>query len=356
MVGPFLNKTGELPDPTQHPPERWLDLNATYPTDHGRATWRPVDVRSGLIRLDTIFRDAGERPTVYAVAVVRADEDLRAELFTECRTGCTVWVNGEEPVSDSRWGWYRATAHLKLNKSDNVLLFKVSKGRQWSLSATIAEFGPQAGGRLRVVPAEELKQVAALTPDPLPPASSGVQLPHARGVAWKLVAEDDFAAGELRSHWRPKGGDWTVHDGVLHARGPGAFLAHARRVEAPVRIEYDARGEKPLDLAAFYMNRPPNFSFGYLWSFASGRTGNKLLVNGQQVLTSREPKAVPGTWHHIIAQILPGGRVQLIVNDQEALNYQQPTREVQPSFPGLWTWGEIEYDNVKIFQGWQVAE
>jgi len=66
---------------------------------------------------------------------------------------------------------------------------------------------------------------------------------------------------------------------------------------------------------------------------------------------SAAPLAVPDKWHHVIAQILPGGRLLMVVDDQKALEAQQTEPTAPARYPGLWTWSRGQFDNVRIYTG-----
>jgi len=119
-----------------------------------------------------------------------------------------------------------------------------------------------------------------------------------------------------------------------------------------VRIEYDARSAAPGDLSAFLLDEPPDFTRGLLFGFASNNNGlNKLMVDGEEVATSDKPLAKPNQWQHIIAQVLPDQRLQLIVDDQMALAHKGRAIAARPRFAGLWTWAKAEFDNVRVYGG-----
>ena len=60
-------------------------------------------------------------------------------------------------------------------------------------------------------------------------------------------------------------------------------------------------------------------------------------------------KALPNRWYHVIAQILPNGTVQLYANEKKVLDIPGSSRPTEKAYPGLWTWGGGEFDNVRIY-------
>lgn len=169
------------------------------------------------------------------------------------------------------------------------------------------------------------------------------------GVDWQLQHADDFEAG-LGAMWKTLRGKWTVEGGTLRC-SEVSFLALDRPMALPVRIEYDARSAHPSDLTAFWGTEKAAYNDGYFIGFASnGNTAGKILRNGQQVAVREGVVAMPDTWQHVIAQII-GGRIQLIVDGEPAIEYTDPRPLAGKRLPGLIAWGEGEFDNVRVYGG-----
>jgi hypothetical protein len=178
----------------------------------------------------------------------------------------------------------------------------------------------------------------------------GQELAHHGGIAWEPVVVETFEQGALSERWETLRGAWKVSNGTVTCSEP-SFLALKQRVAAPVRIEYDARSDRPSDLTAFWGTRSDGYKGGYFMGFASnGNTRNKLLRLGEEVAQSQKPLAEPATWHHVIAQVIDG-HVQLIVDDQVALDYDDPKPIRNGNTAGVIGWGPAEFDNIRIFIG-----
>ncbi len=178
----------------------------------------------------------------------------------------------------------------------------------------------------------------------------GRALIHTEGVAWRPLIVEKFDQPKLSSNWVTLRGAWRVENGTLRCEGV-SFLAYAKPVAAPVRIEYDARSKRPGDLTAFWGTKQAAYKGGYFIGFASnGNTANKILRLGQVVKTGTRPLAVPGKWSHVIAQVLRD-RVQLIVDGRLALEYRDPHPARAADTAGLIAWSEAEFDNVVIYHG-----
>ena len=291
--------------------------------------------------------------TAYGLTCVRATEPLQARLSITGVGSCEAWLN-EEPVHVlnganprlRRLGVARWHGMVRLGAGDNVLLVKSSgTKRGWVLEASLDEVGPKAGGRVRVVPAAKLKEIPALVP---PPAPKGATLKHGRGVPWRLVYGDDFDRNDLGPNWRVAAGQWTLVGGALHGANQ-AFISYVKRVTGPIRIEYDTRSRKPMDLSSFWLTAPPDFNSGYLFAVASDNRSSRvqILLDTPGRATGQHVK--PDRWTHVIAQVLPGRRVQLIVGDKLTVDVRGRKMLTGKRFPGLWTWGEGQFDNVKIY-------
>ena len=345
-IGPFANREGAPVDATAHPPETRLDLGDEVDALGGKARWQPVRARN--LDFAALYK-VSVPATAYAVTCLRATEDVRATLLIGGQCGLRAWLNGEELEGFAgRPG--QVTAQLKAG--DNILLMKVSSlaDGKWRLDfLNVDEVGARVGGRVRVVPTEELDAVPALNPPPLPATKPVTGLLHPGGVAWRLLHEDEFDGGSLAPAWRQASGAWKVADGVLYGEGPRAFLALGQKVALPVRIEFDARSKEPGDLSAFWLDSPPEFDRGVLVGFASnGNSTNKIVVDNEEVAAAEKPLAAPGKWHFVIAQILPDGRIQLFVDGQPALE----ARSKLPAgarFAGLWTWSQAEFRTVRVY-------
>jgi hypothetical protein len=354
VIGPFPNKTGSPLDLTLHPPDDGVDLRAEYDGLKGKVRWQPAHVTGNPLDLKALLQPA-EPAVAYAVACVEAEGETPAVLRLGSSGGVALLLNGQPVWSVDQ---SRAAAPdqdrlpLTLRAGDNVLLFKVcTVSDQWQF---IAELAPPPGGfahRLRVVPPEEFAGRAAFAPPPPRPSlPEGGEVKHASGVTWQPLYADDFERAALGARWRAARGTWTVENGAATARDI-AFLAYAEPIIAPLRIEYDARARTPGDLSAFWLDDPADYGTGYLMGFGSnGNTVDKVLISGEQVATSPKPLVEPGRWHHVIAQILPTGRIQIIVDDQMALDYPAAPPPAGPKFVGLWVWGpQGEFDNVRIY-------
>lgn len=347
VIGAFPNLKGDLPDGVRHGPEEGVNLHAEYPGVGGKVRWQPVGLRDNRLNLRDLLKPR-EGATAYAVTCLRAEEQLEAMLtLGSCWSSAEFWLN-DEPVADflSPDGLIFRSARVILRRGDNVLLCKTStRDKPWMIAADFAETRP--GDRVRVhnVPIAEMSAVEVLHP-------TAAAAFHSGGVAWRQVFADDFQREVLGEKWRVASGKWQVKHGVLVGEAQ-SFLSFAEKLSTPVRIEYDARSASPYDLSCFWFRDPSDLTSGYLFAFASGEAGSRIQIDGgtEDSSAASAAKAAPNKWYHVIAQVLRDGTAQLIVNRKRVLEGRRSTPPKEPAFPGLWTWGGGEFDNVRIYGG-----
>ncbi|MBT7165147.1 MAG: hypothetical protein HN904_20375, partial [Victivallales bacterium] len=169
------------------------------------------------------------------------------------------------------------------------------------------------------------------------------------GVPWRLVHADEFSSGKLGPEWQILQGGWQVKGGALSC-SETSFLGLAKAIKSSVRIEFRARAKAPSDLSAFVGSKAETFRDGYFLGFASnGNTKCKILKLGQEVVEAAGPKAIPDRWHHVIAQVLPDGRIQLLVDGKMALEYRDPKPIRAAETAGILAWGAGEFDWIRIY-------
>jgi hypothetical protein len=342
LLGPFRNTAPDALDLTLLPPDDGIDLEAQYEGATGPIGWQPWG-NGDWLRFHELY--PGENPVcAYAVACVNAPRAQPAELRVGGAASFALTLNGEPVWSLNRpspVGPGHDRKEIPLREGDNVLAFKLaSPPVDWTW---VCEIGPTPDGPpltgVTIVSPREFPGRPCFAPPPKRPLPEVGDLRHTGGVNWRLVYADDFDRPNLGARWRVGSGAWKIRGHLLQASGV-AFLCYAEKLPAPVRIEYDARVPGPGggDLSACWLSQPDDYKSGYLWGFGSnGNTLNKILIHGEQVAQADTPLVAPGRWHHVIAQILPHGRVQLIVDDQMALDYAGP-EPGEPKYPGLWAW------------------
>ena len=353
-LGPFPNKSGQALDRTIWPPDEGLDLAAEYDGANGKMKWITLggsDIYSGFWPdLGHVLKwDKGG--TAYLVACVNAPRALAAEVQLASAGGASVSVNGEVAGSRDQSGYWNVPVQLKAG--DNVLLLKLTAPPgNWR---ELCGLGPVTGGQpldgvTIVAPADFPSRPVFAAPRHAAAPEVG-EVRYAGGVDWKLVWADDFNRPTLGPRWQIASGTWTLNNQLLRASGV-AFLSYAEKIPAPVRVEYEARcPDAAGDISAFWLDRPADFSSGLLFGFgANGNTLDKLMLSGEQVAQADGPLVQPGKWHHLIAQVLPNGRAQLIVDGEVSLD--QVVTPGPAKYPGLYAWGAPgEFRQLRLFSG-----
>ena len=357
VLGPFPNRTGAALDMTLLPPDDGIDLGGEYDGVNGKIKWQP---REGGDWID--FKDLYKLPkagVAYIAACINSPRDMPAELRLGCSGGASLTVNGEPVWFSDRShpaGPAQERAPIRLKAGDNVILLKLcSIIDQWTV---VCELAPAPGGQpltgVTVVSPTQFRDRACFAPPKRTVPEVG-EIRYPAGVDWKLVYADDFGNDALGGRWRVGSGKWKVNGSLLQASDV-AFLCYAEKLPAPVRIEYDTRvpGQVGGDLSACWLADPGNFNLGYLIGFGSnGNTLNKIVLDGEQVAQAISPVVTPGRWHHVIAQILASGRVQLIVDGVLSLDYPGKAPG-EPKYPGIWSWqSNGVFAKVRIFSGVQ---
>ncbi len=347
VVGPFARagSDGEV-----HGPELGIDLNDTYAGVGGQIGWQPLTAP----RLVPAVADMAAEFTAYAAVALRAVQELEVELQLRCRGEVRLWLGEDElgVCTGSTDADGIEEFAVRLEAGDTPLLCRLSAAEgDWALELHVEERLSAADFVVQAVPAVALRQVEALAP-PAREMHLVDGLVHDADLRWYELYADDFSAGSLGPHWKVASGDWRVIDGVL-VGGEQSFLAVDRRTPAPVRIEYDARSIHPRDLSAFFEPVPGDLSRGYLIAFAGQYSGGRIELDAKnQVKANNElTRGVPGQWHHVIAQILADGTAQLFVDGQKALEMGDAPVPRWKGYPGVWTWGGGEFDNVRFFVG-----
>lgn len=134
VIGPFDN-TDESGFDRIYPPEREIDLDATYVGKDGDVAWQPhtTDHPLGRVDFNKIF---GEQKGVIAYGLARfvSEQPREVELRYSSFNAVKVWVNGaligshEIYHSGSQFDQYVSRASL--NQGENLILVKVCQNEQ----------------------------------------------------------------------------------------------------------------------------------------------------------------------------------------------------------------------------------
>ena len=129
VVGPF-DDPDEKGYATAFPPEKAIDLTATYAGKDGKLAWKSFTSEAPDGRID-LLKAIGphDAAVAYAYTVVNCPKDQEVELRASGDDNLAVWVNGTKVIdhptyrSHLRIDWHRAKAKLKAG--ENTILVKV---------------------------------------------------------------------------------------------------------------------------------------------------------------------------------------------------------------------------------------
>jgi alpha-glucosidase len=154
VVGPF-----DAPESkgltTVYPPEKSIDLAATYPgKDDAAIAWRKVErpLTAGadfgaefFVNFADVFGRRHYDAVAYAVAYLHAPEDMDVTLAMGSDDGAVVWLNGREVHRVAVGRAYQARQDkvaLRLSAGVNTLLLKIDQhGGDWGFGASLENAG-----------------------------------------------------------------------------------------------------------------------------------------------------------------------------------------------------------------------
>src|SRR5262249_10793086 len=132
IVGPFDNEEGMKGLDKEFPPEKAIDLKASYVGKNGKVGWKVVLAgTNGYIDLEAWYSKKAAQIVSYLACEVESPADQDAELLLGSDDGCKVWLNGKL-VHTSRAT--RAAApeqdrvKVRLKKGSNRVVFKINNG------------------------------------------------------------------------------------------------------------------------------------------------------------------------------------------------------------------------------------
>jgi hypothetical protein len=178
IAGPFDGPDGGFATP--HPPEKGVDLKATY-TGKGGATvtWKPVagvapKEHFALVNLNDAVGKAKDA-VAYAYAEIESPAEAAVDLRAACPTSVRLFLNGKEVFArdeyhhGNRFDQHAGVGRLKAGR--NEILVKVCQNNQTEPWAQVWEFEIRVCDPLGgPVPFKLVSPTAAETPPPAPPA------------------------------------------------------------------------------------------------------------------------------------------------------------------------------------------
>jgi putative heme-binding domain-containing protein len=138
LIGPFadMNKP--------QPPEKEINLDATYPGDGKDVKWRKdkkADPKTGRINLQSLFFP-NNNTSAYAYAEIESTTDREANVAIGSDDSCTVWLNGKQVFhfgGNRGWNPNQDQVSVKLQKGKNAILVKIGNNSgPWDFSVAIS--------------------------------------------------------------------------------------------------------------------------------------------------------------------------------------------------------------------------
>jgi putative membrane-bound dehydrogenase-like protein len=132
IAGPFDNKSGMEGLDVVYPPEKSLDLTASYDGKHGKVSWRTVKAGAGgYVDLAAFFAGRSSQIVSYLTQDVVSPAEQEGTILLGTDDGAKLWLNGEL-VFTSRLTRSAAPeqdrAKVRLKKGTNRLLLKINNG------------------------------------------------------------------------------------------------------------------------------------------------------------------------------------------------------------------------------------
>jgi len=134
LIGPF-DTTGEKGYDVAYPPEREIDLEASYPGKHGQVQWIDYETDHDFGRVD-LNKALGEEKDVvgYATAEFFSDREQEVEFRLASDDAVKLWLGGtlidEHNVYHAGMYMDQYASRTKLKPGRNVILIKVCQNEQ----------------------------------------------------------------------------------------------------------------------------------------------------------------------------------------------------------------------------------
>ena len=134
VIGPFdnANMAGHS---AVYPPEKQVNLEASYPGKSGKVRWRKYHSHGGYVDLTDTFKPK-DWVTAYAYAVIESREDMASQIRCGSNDSLKVWVGGKLA--------YEYPGERVAQSDEDVVPVKIAKGRTpvlLKISQTEANWG-----------------------------------------------------------------------------------------------------------------------------------------------------------------------------------------------------------------------
>ena len=132
IAGPFDNGDNDAGLDKVFPPEKGVDLLATYDGKLGKVAWKTVKPDGqGYVDLQAFYAPNSNGIVSYLYREIESPADQEATILLGADDGCKLWLNGAQVHANRS---HRAavpeqdSVKVKLKKGKNALLFKINNG------------------------------------------------------------------------------------------------------------------------------------------------------------------------------------------------------------------------------------
>jgi putative heme-binding domain-containing protein len=149
IVGPFDNGDNDAGLDKVYPPEKAIDLEATYTGKQGKVRWKTVKADAhGYFDLQAFFAPRSSQIVSYVYREINSPADQDARILLGTDDGGKLWVNGKQV--------FATRAHRAAEPGQDTVKVKLKKGKNRLLLKIVNGDGPH-GFYLTVLAEQELK-------------------------------------------------------------------------------------------------------------------------------------------------------------------------------------------------------
>jgi putative membrane-bound dehydrogenase-like protein len=132
ILGPFDNGEARAGLEKAFPPEKGVDLKATYDGKGGKIGWRTIKAGAGnYYDLQEFHGTRSPQSVSYVYREIDSPADQEATVLLGSDDGCKLWVNGQLVFTSNATraaAPEQDTVKIKLKKGRNAILFKIDNG------------------------------------------------------------------------------------------------------------------------------------------------------------------------------------------------------------------------------------
>ncbi len=132
IAGPFDNGPAREGLEKVFPPEKGIDLKATYDGKGSKIGWRTIKAGAGnYYDLQTFHGTSSPQSLSYVYRAIESPTDQDATVLLGSDDGCKLWVNGQLAFTSNvtrAAAPEQDTVKIKLKKGRNTILFKIDNG------------------------------------------------------------------------------------------------------------------------------------------------------------------------------------------------------------------------------------